>query len=133
MGARYRALSFGENEPFRISLPSFLDNLSHFAPTEYVHLIPRYVAYVSPFVVMWDYKWLQVHRIPGSHVEGIWEYRELQFIILIARFVTWGLTQWTKDAVLTMWISGFLGIISVIVLSFLTISNLRLWSGHMEF
>jgi len=119
VGASYRTLSFGENEPFRISLPSFLDNLSHFVPIEHVTVIPRYVAYASPFVVMWDYKWFQVQRMPGSHVEGLWEYRELQFIILIARFLTWGLTQWTKDAVFTMWISGFLGIISMIVSSFL--------------
>jgi len=64
---------------------------------------------------MWDYKWLTIQQIPGSQVEGLREYREIQVIVLLTRFLAWGMTKWIQDAVFTMWISAFLGIISLIV------------------
>ena len=64
---------------------------------------------------MWDYKWFTIQPIPGSQVEGLREYREIQLIVLLARFLAWGMIKWIQDAVFTMWISAFLGIISLIV------------------
>jgi hypothetical protein len=77
--------------------------------------VPRLLALLSVFVVMWDYKWLEGQRIPGSHVEGLSEYRELQLIVLSIRFAAWGMSQWLNDAVLTMWASTLLGILSLVV------------------
>ena len=67
---------------------------------------------------MWDYKWFTIQQIPGSQVEGLREYREIQVIVLLTRFLAWGMTKWIQDAVFTMWISAFLGIISLIVRPF---------------
>jgi hypothetical protein len=64
---------------------------------------------------MWDYKWFTIQQNPGSQIEGLREYREIQVIVLLTRFLAWGMTKWTQDAVFTMWISAFLGIISLIV------------------
>jgi hypothetical protein len=77
--------------------------------------VPRILAFVSVFVVMWDYKWLEGQRIPGSHVEGLSEYRELQLIVLLMRFAAWGMSLWLNDAVLKMWASALLGILSLFV------------------
>lgn len=69
---------------------------------------------------MWDYKWFTVQQIPGSQVEGLRDYREIQVIVLLSRFLAWGMTKWIQDAVFTMWISAFLGTISLIVCHFAT-------------
>lgn len=115
IGAVYKIPYFGGNEPFRIYLPPAVEKLVELLPRTWMRRVPRYIATISPFVVMWDYKWLQAQRSPGSQVQGLREYRELQVIVLITRCVAWGLTQWTSDAVLTMWASVFLGTISMIV------------------
>lgn len=110
LGSVYKT-SFGD-EPFRISLPSIIERALDALPGID---IPRYLAIISPFVVMWDYKWLEAQNTQGAQVEGLREYRELQLIVLISRLLAWGRVQWTNDAVMTMWTSAFLGIISLIV------------------
>lgn len=52
----------------------------------YFPLNLAYIAFISPFVVMWDYKWLQAQR-SGGRVTGLREYRELQFIVLVVRII----------------------------------------------
>ena len=79
---------------------------------------------------MWDYKWLENKRIQGSHVEGLWEYRELQFLVLIARLLAWGMIKHVQDATLMMWTSAFLGIVSLVVSSSLELSEQRRYTGH---
>jgi hypothetical protein len=116
IGARWKVVSFEQNEPFRIYLPPTLERLFDSLPQEKMLSIPRYLALISPFVVMWDYKWLQVQQIPGSTVEGLREYREVQLIVLITRFLAWAATKYVKDALIIMPITAFLGILSLIVL-----------------
>jgi hypothetical protein len=115
IGARWKVATFGQDEPFRISLPLTLEKLFDSLPRQKLMSVPRYLALISPFVVMWDYKWLQVQQIPGSHVEGLREYRELQLIVLITRFLAWATTKYIQDALITTSITAFLGILSLIV------------------
>lgn len=115
LGTTYKTLVFGDNEPYRIRLPPSVEQVFERLSQGWMVKVPRFLALVSPFVVMWDYKWFHVQQSPGSQVEGLWEYRELQLLVLVIRFLAWGMTRWTKDAVLTMWLSGFLGIISLVV------------------
>jgi len=64
---------------------------------------------------MWDYRWFQIQQIPGAQVENLKEYRELQFIVLVMRFVPFMLLRMTRDANVVSWIAGFLGILSTMV------------------
>jgi hypothetical protein len=135
LGATYKPVSFGQDEPFRIYLPSYVQNIFDLVPRESTANVPRNLALISIFVVMWDYKWLQAQQLPGSQVEGLREYRELQAIVLLARFAAWGMTRWTSDAILTTWTSAFLGIISLVVcpLSILTVvADMVSWNTQVE-
>jgi hypothetical protein len=135
LGATYKPVSFGQNEPFRIYLPPYVQNVFDLVPREKTASVPRNLALISIFVVMWDYKWLQVQQLPGSHVEGLREYRELQAIVLLTRFAAWGMTRWTSDAILTTWTSAFLGIISFVVcpLSILIlVADMVSWNTQVE-
>lgn len=115
VGGKYKPVSFGGNEPFRIHIPVFLENALSVLPRHLLAGVPRSLAVISIFVVMWDYKWLHIQQMPGSQVEGLREYRELQLIVLLIRFAAWGVTRYVMDAVLIAWISSFLGTLSLIV------------------
>ena len=115
IGATYKTPYFGGNEVFRVFLPSTIDKLFLSLPKSWIVGVPGYIASISPFVVMWDFKWLQVQRSPGSQVHNLCEYRELQLLVLIIRFLGWTTIRYITDAVVVMWITGFLGIISLIV------------------
>ena len=107
--------TFGGNEPFRMPLFATFEQILTFLPKRWIFRIPRYIATVSPFVVFWDYKWLESQRIHGSQVEGLREYRELQLIILILRFSAWGLTRSTNNPIILSWSAAFFGILSLVV------------------
>src|SRR5579859_3071766 len=115
VGGVYKPVSFGQNEPFRIHLPSSIETLLHLIPQQYIVPIPRYIALISPFVVMWDYKWFQVQYIPGAQVDNLKEYRELQSIVLVTRVLPVLVLKLTNDANVVTWISAFLGILSLVV------------------
>jgi hypothetical protein len=83
--------------------------------TTTLRAMPRAISSISPFVVMWDYKWLTAKRIPGSQVENLREYRELQVIVVALRLLAWGMTTWTTNPLFVRWGSAFLGTISCIV------------------
>jgi hypothetical protein len=119
IGATYKTPYFGQNEPIQVYLPPIIDKfLSSRLPKSWILRIPHSIASISPFIVMWDYKWFQIQQIPGSQVEGLREYRELQFIVLITRFSAWIILKYIiVDAIIIMWTSAFLGIISFIVWS----------------
>ena len=106
----------GGNEPFRIPFPTPVDQMLTFLPKQWILRLPRYIATVSPFVVFWDYKWLESQRIQGSQVEGLREYREVQLIILIIRFSAWGITRSTNNPLILTWSTTFFGILSLVVL-----------------
>ena len=114
VGAAHRPISFNK-EPFLPPLPPSITNLIQLLPQQFIHPIPRYVAFISPFVLMWDYKWFQMQQISGAQVENLKEYRELQFIVLVMRFVPFMLLRVTRDANVVSWIAGFLGILSTVV------------------
>jgi hypothetical protein len=107
--------TFGGNESFRIPLFATFEQVLTFLPKRWIFRIPRYIATVSPFVVFWDYKWLESQRIHGSQVEGLREYRELQLIILILRFSAWGLTRSINNPFILSWSATFFGILSLVV------------------
>jgi hypothetical protein len=104
-------------DDFRI--PRFVEELfSLFSDpfwTTFLRAMPRAISSISPFVVMWDYQWLTAKRIPGSQVENLREYRELQVIVIALRLLAWGMTTWTTNPLVIMWGSAFLGAISLIV------------------
>src|SRR5277367_1049064 len=108
--------SFGGKEPFRIHVPAKVEQILTFLSKQWILLTPRYIATISPFVVFWDYKWLESRRIQGSQVEGLREYRELQLIILIIRFSSWGITRSTNNPLILTWSTAFFGILSFVVL-----------------
>lgn len=119
VGSVYRSRGFGDDNAFRIHLPPVVEKVFTMMSDPFwatkLRILPRIIASLSPFVVMWDYKWLAAKRIPGSQVEGLREYRELQVIVTALRLLAWGLTRWTINPVLIMWGSAFLGIISLLV------------------
>jgi hypothetical protein len=115
VGARHTR--FGMHSP-RIHLHIYLDRLIDMLPIVWMREVPRSVALISPFIVMWDYKWLAIQRRPDFRVIGLWEYRQLQLIILVIRFLAWGMIRWIDDLVITMWTSGFLGLVSLFVRTF---------------
>jgi hypothetical protein len=43
IGAKWKIASFGQNEPFRIYLPSTLERLCDSLPQEKIMSIPRYI------------------------------------------------------------------------------------------
>jgi len=122
VGGVYGSQGFGDDNVFRIHLPPTLDNvctiLSQPVWKSKSKSIPRIMVFLSPFVVMWDYKWLAAKRIPGSQVEGLREYRELQVIVITLRMLAWALIRWTTNPAFIMWGSAFLGIISLLVFFF---------------
>jgi hypothetical protein len=72
---------------------------------------------------MWDYKWLEAQKVKGE-VEGLKDYRELQLIVLVTRFLAWGTTKWINDAIISMWTNAFIGVISLIVHTLTNSANL---------
>ena len=113
----YKLQYFGaeQQKRFRISLPPLLDNIISFYLRRWLIRIPQYIAITSPFVVMWDYQWLSKVQIPGSQVDGLREYREVQLIILILRFFSWGAQSYIQDTTAVMWLTSFYAIMSAIV------------------
>ena len=117
VGGVYKPISFGQNEPFRIHLPPWIESSLNLLPRHHITSIARYIALISPFVVMWDYKWFLVQHIPGAQVENLREYRELQFIVLVTRLIPFLVLRLTNDATVITCISAFLGILSIVVLT----------------
>ena len=117
--------SFGGTGPFIIPFPEPVERFLTFLPKRRILLVPLYIAAVSPFVVFWDYKWLASQRIQGSQVEGLREYRELQFIILFIRFFAWGVCRSTNNPLILSWSAIFSGILSLVVFSNPTSSKSR--------
>jgi hypothetical protein len=119
VGGVYGSRGLGDDHMFRMRLPPFVENVCTTLSLPFwetkLRIIPRIIAVVSPFVVMWDYRWLAAKRIPGSQVEGLREYRELQVIVATLRMLAWGLSNRTTSPVVIMWGSAFLGIISILV------------------
>jgi hypothetical protein len=111
----YPVISFSQREPFYISLPPAVDSFLTLIPRPVLLSIPRSIALVSPFVVMWDYKWLQTQRIPQSRVGHLPEYRELQLIVLALRFALWGIVHYTRSPVVVMWTGALMGVTSLLV------------------